>query len=118
MDFLEENKLLYKNQCGFRSKISTEQTVILFIYEIRSNVDKGNLVGSTFIDLSKAFDTISHSQLIAKLSMYDVHDRELCWLSNMTVVYQIKWMFYQLIFIIHCHSNYVKSKLLINLKIR
>ena len=70
MDFLEENKLLYKNQFGFRSKMSTEQAAILFIDEIRSNVC------STFIDLSKALDTISHSQLIAKLPMYD---RELCW---------------------------------------
>ena len=77
MDFLEENKLLYKNQFGFRSKMSTEQAAILFIDEIRSKVDKANPVGSTFIDLRKAFDTISHSQLIAKLPMYGVHDREL-----------------------------------------
>ena len=40
MDFLEENKLLYKSQFGFRSKISTEQAAILFINEIISNVDK------------------------------------------------------------------------------
>ena len=78
MDFLEENKLLYENQFGFRSKMSTEHVAILFIDEITSKVDKGNPIGSTFIDLSKAFDTISHSQLIAKLPMYSVHDRELC----------------------------------------
>ena len=35
-------------------------------------INKGYLVGSTFNDLS-------HSQLIAKLPMYSVHDRELCW---------------------------------------
>ena len=68
MDFLKENKLLYKNQFRFRSKISTKQDAILFIGEIRANVDKGYLV-----DLSKAFDTITHSQLIYELLVCGVH---------------------------------------------
>ena len=85
MDFLEEKKLFCKIQFGFRSKVSTEQAAILFIDEIRSSVDKENLVGSTFIDLSKAFDTISHSQLIAKLPMCCIHDIKLRWFIFFTV---------------------------------
>ena len=67
MDFLEENKLLYKNQFGFRSKMSTEQAAYCLLMKSDLMLMKGNLVGSTFNDLSRAFDTISHSQLIAKL---------------------------------------------------
>ena len=59
MDFLNENKLLSKNQFGFRPKMSTELAAVKFIDEIRMSVDKGNLAGAVFIDLTKAFDTIS-----------------------------------------------------------
>ena len=56
--FLEENKLIYRHQFGFRSHMSTEQAVTLFLDSIPLTVDKGNLAGACFIDLSKAFDTI------------------------------------------------------------
>ena len=80
--FLEENKLIYRHQFGFRSHMSTEQAATLFLDSIRLNVDKGNLVGACFIDLSKAFDTISHSKLLAKLPKYGIHDRELDWFTD------------------------------------
>ena len=53
MDFLEENKLIYKRQFGFRSKMSTEQAAILLMDDIRKNVDEGKLVGAVFIDLKE-----------------------------------------------------------------
>ena len=80
--FLEENNLIYSNQFGFRKGISTEQAVILFLDEIRSNVDKGRLIGACFVDLTKAFDTISHSTLVSKLPKYGIHDRELEWSTD------------------------------------
>ena len=80
--FLEENKLLNSHQFGFRNKMSTEHAVTIFIDSIRKKVDQGNVVGACFIDLSKAFDTISHSKLLAKLPSYGIHDRELSWFTD------------------------------------
>ena len=40
-------------------------------------VDKGQMVGAVFIDLSKAFDTLSHSVLLQKLPSYGVIGPEL-----------------------------------------
>ena len=34
--------------------------VTYFTDKIRKEVDNGNVVGAVFIDLSKAFDTVSH----------------------------------------------------------
>ena len=82
MTFLEENNLIYKYQVGFRGGMSTEQAVTLFLDEIRSNIDKGRLVGACFIDLKKAFDTISHTTLLSKLPKHGIHDRELEWFTD------------------------------------
>ena len=56
----------------YRSKRSTETAVTIFIDEIRTNVDKGNLVGTVFLDLSKALDTISHAKVLDKLPHYGI----------------------------------------------
>ena len=52
------------------------------IDDIRNDVDKENLVGAIFIDLSKAFDTISHHVLLAKLQAYGVQRKELMWFTD------------------------------------
>ena len=82
MNFLNENKLLSQNQFGFRPKMSTELAAVKFIDEIRMSVDKGNLVGAVFIDLTKAFDTISHSKLLSKLPQYGINGTELDWFKD------------------------------------
>ena len=58
MNFLEEENLISEYQFGYRSKRSTNLAATLLIDDIRREVDRGNLVGTVFIDLSKAFDTI------------------------------------------------------------
>ena len=60
LSHLENNGLLSSFQLGFRSKRSTELAVTYFTDIIRKEVDNGNILGAVFIDLSKAFDTVSH----------------------------------------------------------
>ena len=59
--FLEENKLLRDFQFGFRKKRSKKLATTLRCDQIRNHMDKGRMVGCVYLDLSKAFDTISHS---------------------------------------------------------
>ena len=81
-DYLETNKLLNKFQFGYRSKRSTELATALLLDDIRNEVDKGKLVGAIFLDLSKAFDTLSHSILLAKLPSYGIENDELSWIKD------------------------------------
>ena len=53
----------------------------MFIDHIRRETDKGKLTGAIFIDLSKAFDTVSHSVLLSKLPTYGVMNTEFQWLT-------------------------------------
>lgn len=79
MSFLEKHTLLSNNQFGFRSKKSTELATTLLLDNIRKSVDKGNIVGAIFVDFTKAFDSLSHAQLISKLKSYGIRDIELTW---------------------------------------
>ena len=65
-DHPESNDLLSKTQFGCRKNRSTELATILLSDNIRKAVDEGHLVGVLYVDLSKAFDTLSHSALLEK----------------------------------------------------
>lgn len=45
-------------------------------------MDNGLLTGAVFVDLKKAFDTISHVGLLRKLERYGVRDKPLFWFEN------------------------------------
>ena len=72
LNHLEDNKLLSDAQFGYRLHKSTELAATLFLDDIRKNMDKGELTGAIFIDLRKAFDTLSHSLIISKLPEYGI----------------------------------------------
>ena len=81
-NYLEENKLLHQNQYGFRAKRSTNLATIFFTDSIRHHVDKGKMAGAIYIDLSKAFDTLSHGKLLSKLTAYGIWGNDLEWFTD------------------------------------
>ena len=68
--------------CGFRKGFSTEDALLCLIENWRKCIAKGHVVGTILCDLSKAFDTLPHDLLIAKLAAYGLGSKALKLLSN------------------------------------
>ena len=79
---LETNNILYKKQFGFQAKNSTEHAALVLSDNILTAFEKNEFLLSLFIDLSKAFDTVDHDILIAKLESYGVRNSNLKWFQN------------------------------------
>ena len=80
--FLNNHKILYKYQFGFRKQHSTEQAVIEIIDNIIEELEKGSLVAGIFLDLSKAFDVVDHQILLGKLEHYGIRGTCLEWFRS------------------------------------
>ena len=66
--FLETNNLLSRNQHAYRKGHSTVTSLSEVTNHIYKQMDNGYIVGMASLDLSKAFDSIDHSQLLQKLT--------------------------------------------------
>ena len=57
--------------CGYRKGYNTQYALMAMVERWKKHLDKpSGLVGAIMMDLSKAFDTINHELLIAKLAAY------------------------------------------------
>ena len=66
--FMEDK--LSKLLAGLRKNHSTQHYLINMFEKWKNTLDKGGFVCAMFMDLAKAFDTINHDLLIAKLGAY------------------------------------------------
>ena len=70
--YLNDSKLLFDNQYGFRSMHSTEYAALEIIDRIITQMDNNELTINIYLDLSKAFDNIDHSKIINILEYYGI----------------------------------------------
>ena len=59
--FMNEKRLLYVGQYGFRKKHSTSMAIFELVEEITIAMDNSMSTVAVFIDLKKAFDTVDHN---------------------------------------------------------
>ena len=64
--FLELFEILYPLQFGFRENHSTTQAQLSLTESIKSSIDNGKFGCGIFVDLQKAFDTVTHEILLQK----------------------------------------------------
>ena len=81
-NFANKQKFLYEKQFGFQKKKSCVDALIEFTELIREGWDKKLVGQSCLVELKKAFDTINHGLLLAKLEKYGFRGRILCLLKN------------------------------------
>ena len=72
MSFLESKSILIDQQFGFRENYSTYMAVMNMYNGVSAAIDKKEFAIGLFIDLSKAFDSLSHDILLQKLSHYGI----------------------------------------------
>ena len=56
--------------CGFRKAHSTQHVLSRLIQSLKKDLDKSGLVRTILMDLSKAYDCLTHDPLIAKVEAY------------------------------------------------
>lgn len=71
--YFETSNLFAKTQFGFRSKSNTVNAIESLVRQISSAFEEGQYAICSFLDLSKAFDCVSHTILLRKLYMYNLH---------------------------------------------
>ena len=69
-------------QHGFRAKRSCETQLISTIHDFAKNMDTSIQIDAILLDLTKAFDRVSHMHLCNKLSYYGIKDNTLKWIKN------------------------------------
>ena len=71
-----------KHLCGFRKGYSTQYSLINLLKNFQECLDKGGVIGTILMDLSKAYDCLPHDLLIAKLEAYGFDNNSLHLLYN------------------------------------
>ena len=83
VDHLEKHGLFAKFQSAYRTKHSCETATVKIVNDILLQIDSKSQVILMLLDLSAAFDTISHSELLRRLeNEYRIGGRVLKWIKS------------------------------------
>ena len=79
---LIENNLLSKKQFGFVNGRSTVTQLLNYVDKCAEIIANGGAVDCIYFDFSKAFDTVPHQRLAAKMKAYGISGNVLSWTQD------------------------------------
>ena len=79
LQYLTSNNLLYSNQSAYRPCHSCETALLNISDNWLKAMGNSELVGTVFLDLSKAFDLVNHDILLAKIDKYHTGTNTMDW---------------------------------------
>jgi len=79
--YLNEHKLISKQQFGFLSRHSSCSQLLDCFNEWTIILDARDSIDCVYIDYSKAFDSVVHNKLLAKLSAYGIEGNLFFWIK-------------------------------------
>jgi hypothetical protein len=82
MSHLEEHNVITDKQHAFRKYHSCETQLCSVIHDWARNIDKNKQTDIFILDFEKAFDTVPHEQLKAKLYRYGITGNTLMWIGS------------------------------------
>ena len=82
IDYFETNNLLHPNHHGFRANHNTTTALLQMYDNWVEAMDRGEATGVCFLDMSAAFDLVSHSVLLDKLLLYGFEDTSYTWIKS------------------------------------
>lgn len=82
IEYIEENKLLSPYQAGFRKNNSCETALQNVLACWKTALQEGMVVGALFLDLRRAFETISRPLLIKKLEKLGIRGTAIEWIRS------------------------------------
>ena len=82
MKHMTENKLFSESQYGFRNRRSCVLQLLEVLDYLSKSLDEGKQVDTIYLDIRKAFESISHRRLIQKLESYGIEGEVLEWVRD------------------------------------
>ena len=94
------NSIISDAQHGFRNKRSTVTQLLVTIDKWTKSLDEGYAIDAIYLDISKAFDSVSHSKLLKKLECIGIRGKLLKWFKAYLANRR------QFVVVENCHSPY------------
>ena len=85
--YLEEHSFITPDQSAYLKGHSTQTSLHRVIDDWLDDINEDQITGVCLLDISKCFDTINHSILLQKSSMYGTKHQDLKWFS----VFFLSW---------------------------
>jgi len=71
-EFLKKHSVIHESQYGFQTCVNYSHAILDIVTTAFENIDQNLYTGLIFLELQKAFDTVSHDILLAKPEHYRI----------------------------------------------